>query len=90
MVENAVKHGLCKKKGGGTVCISTKRDGDYVQIVIQDDGAGFDVNRKMDDGRVHVGIQNVRTRLKDMCDGTLEVSSTPGKGTQVVITLPQK
>lgn len=90
MIENAVKHGLCKKKGGGTVCISTKRDGDHVQIVIQDDGAGFDVNRKIDDGRVHVGIQNVRTRLKDMCDGTLEVSSTPGKGTRVVITLPQK
>lgn len=90
LVENAVKHGLCKKKGGGTVSIHTEREQDIVRVVICDDGAGFDMDQKIEDGREHVGIQNVRTRLKDMCGGTLEVSSTPGKGTCAVITLPQK
>lgn len=91
LVENAVKHGLCKKKGGGTIWIHTERKQDVVRIVIRDDGAGFDVNRNFsDDGREHVGIRNVQTRIKDMCNGTLEVSSIPGQGTNVVITLPQK
>lgn len=58
--------------------------------MIEDDGAGFDISQSMDDGEIHVGIQNVRSRLKDMCDGTLEVSSTPGQGTHIVITLPQR
>lgn len=58
--------------------------------MIEDDGAGFDVSQRKEDGRVHVGIQNVRSRLKDMCDGTLEVSSIPGQGTRIVITLPQR
>ena len=90
MVENAVKHGLCKKRGGGTVCIHTRRNEDSVQVMIEDDGAGFDISQSMDDGKIHVGIQNVRSRLKDMCGGTLEVSSTPGQGTRIVITLPQR
>lgn len=59
--------------------------------MIRDDGAGFDVNSNAgSDEREHVGIRNVQTRIKDMCNGTLEISSMPGQGTDVVITLPQK
>lgn len=91
LVENAVKHGLCKKKGGGTIWLHTERKQDVVRIVIRDDGAGFDVNSNAgSDEREHVGIRNVQTRIKDMCNGTLEISSMPGQGTDVVITLPQK
>ena len=82
LVENAVKHGLCKKKGGGTIWISTERGQDVIKIVISDDGVGFDVNQKVDnDKREHVGIYNVQTRIKDMCNGTLDVSSIPGHPT---------
>ena len=90
MVENAVKHGLCKKKDGGTIWIHTERELDMVRIVIRDDGAGFDVNQPAEDDREHVGIQNVRTRLMNMCDGRLVINSTPGEGTRVEIMLPQK
>lgn len=90
LVENAVKHGLCKKRGGGTIWIHTERSQDEVKIIVQDDGVGFDRKQTASDGREHVGIRNVQTRLKDMCDGTLEISSTPGEGTKAVILLPQK
>ena len=89
LVENAVKHGLRKKKGGGTVCISTKRQGNEVCIIIEDDGVGFDPNQLLDDGRPHVGIENVRSRLRDMCGASLEVTSAPGQGSKMLIKLPQ-
>ena len=42
LVENAVKHGISKKKGGGTVTISTFSDDDFIYIVVEDNGLGFD------------------------------------------------
>ena len=44
----------------------------------------------MDDGKIHVGIENVRQRLKHMAVGTLKITSTPGGGTTAVITIPKK
>ncbi len=93
VVENAVKYGLCKKKGGGTVRISTRRDGSNVIISVEDDGAGFDVKetavKVQEDDRVHIGISNVRNRIHNMCNGEMSVESKPGEGTKVVIVLPQ-
>lgn len=89
LVENSVKHGLCRKKGGGTVSIRTRQINDCVEVIIEDDGAGFDINKSLQDGRGHTGIDNVRTRLKNMCNGRLDIKSTPGKGTRVVISIPQ-
>ncbi len=90
IVENAVKHGICKKPEGGTVWIHTERTPQGIRIVVSDDGAGFDRNRQADDGKVHIGLKNVQKRLKEMCGGTLEITSAVGEGTTVVITLPQK
>lgn len=88
IVENAVKHGLCKKKGGGTVTIRTERQADMVCLTIADDGAGFDVTMKQDDARQHVGLENVRNRLLEMCNGRLEIRSEIGVGTVVQIYVP--
>lgn len=90
LVENAVKHGLCKKENGGTVQIRTEKKQDNIYITVVDDGAGYDPAVVERDGKNHVGISNVRSRLQSMCGGTLEIESTPGKGTMAVITLPQK
>lgn len=90
IVENAVKHGLCKKENGGTVQIRTERKQDNIYIIVVDDGAGYDPAAVEKDGKTHVGINNVRSRLQSMSGGTLEIESTPGKGTMAVITLPQK
>ena len=90
LVENAVKHGLCKKEDGGTVQIRTERKQDNIYITVADDGVGYDSVAVEKDGRTHVGISNVRSRLQSMCGGTLEIESISGKGTLVVITLPQK
>ena len=88
IVENAVKHGACQKREGGTVILRTRREGSVVTITVEDDGVGFDTERPPRDGRSHVGIQNVRSRLRQMAGGELEIRSVPGAGTTAVITLP--
>ena len=90
IVENAVKHGVCRKSGGGTVTIHTYSDEDNVFIEVSDDGAGFDMNMEKSDGREHVGIKNVQTRLEEQCHGKLLVSSRPGDGTVAIITIPKE
>lgn len=89
LVENAVRHGICKRPEGGTVTIrSFEADHEYV-IEISDDGVGFDMESIRADGEAHVGIENVRTRLKYFGD-TLEIKSEPDIGTTATIRVPKK
>ena len=89
IVENAIKHGLMKLPRGGTIhVVSYETDTDYC-ISVVDDGAGFDVGAWQDD-RKHVGLRNIRERLKVMVNGTLEIESTVGVGTKVMIKIPKE
>lgn len=92
IAENAVKHGICKKKGGGTLSIHVMETEHAYQIIVSDDGVGFDANVPVGarDGRKHIGIENVRERVKQRCRGTLKIESIPGKGTVVTIEIPKK
>ena len=90
IVENAVRYGVMKKEYGGTVRISSREAEENFSVTVEDDGAGFDPYAPRDDGRTHIGISNVKERLRIMCGGTLELWSSPGKGTTAVITIPKK
>ena len=89
IVENAVRYGVTKREEGGTVKISTFETDSHYVIKVDDDGVGYDVMQKKDDGRTHIGISNVRTRLEEMCGGTLDIKSVAGVGTNAVITIPK-
>ena len=95
LVENAVKHGVGMKKKGGTVTIATRETEEDYRIIISDDGVGFDpeeARKKQEtqsDGKSHVGMENTRRRLKDLCDGEVVIESTPGEGTVATIILPK-
>lgn len=89
-VENAIKHGLGNKRGGGYVWIRSHEEKNAYVIEVEDNGVGFDVNQSPDDGRVHVGIENSKKRLKGMCDGSYDIVSEIGKGTTVTIAIPKK
>jgi len=88
LVENAVKHGLCRTESGGTIWISTREINGGIEIVVKDNGAGFDMNEPPQDGRTHVGVENVSLRLKNQCGGTLTLESAPSQGTTATIFLP--
>ena len=89
IVENAVKHGVGKKIDGGTVTIRVIEMTDAVEIIVADDGVGFDVDANPDDGRSHVGLENVRKRLSEMVGGSLKVRSKVGEGTVAVLQVPK-
>ena len=89
LVENAVNHGIGDLPGGGLVTISTEEKRDYYEIRVSDNGVGFDPETVPEDGRSHLGIMNVRSRLNIMCHGTLDIKSAPGDGTVAIIQIPK-
>ena len=91
LAENAVRHGVREKPDGrGTVVIATRETPDGYEITVTDDGPGFDPDRLPEDGQMHVGIANVRERLRQIVDGSLEYRSAPGKGTAAIIRIPKQ
>ena len=90
LVENAVKHGVGMKEDGGTVKISTRETETSYEVVIEDDGVGFDVNEQKDDGRSHIGMENTKKRLRDMCGGEVKIESVVGEGTTATVILPKE
>ena len=89
IVENAIKHGLMKLPKGGTIRVVSYETDTHYCVSVEDDGAGFDTSELLDE-RKHVGIRNIRERLKAMVNGTLEIESTVGVGTKVRITIPKE
>ncbi len=89
LVENAVRHGVTKREEGGTVRISTSQTALHYLVTIWDDGVGFDPDRPQEDGRDHVGIENVRSRLAAQCGGSLVIGSRLGLGTVAQVRIPK-
>jgi LytS/YehU family sensor histidine kinase len=89
IVENAIKHGLMKLSKGGTIKVVSYETEENYCVTVEDDGFGFDTNILLDE-RKHVGIRNIRGRLKAMVKGTLKIESTIGVGTRVLITIPKE
>ncbi len=89
LAENAVKHGISKKPGGGTLTIATRETEDAHLVIISDDGTGFDVNDVKNDGRSHIGMENIKKRLAEMCNATVDIKSVIGEGTVATITIPK-
>ena len=89
IVENAVKHGTSKKRGGGTVRIVADENEENYRITVSDTGCGFDPAKPKDDGKRHLAIENVRRRLSKMCGGTLTIESAVGSGTIATIIIPK-
>ncbi len=92
LVENAIRHGLRKRAGGGTVTISVGKVPDGVQVTVSDNGPGIP-SEKQDrlfaaDNVSGVGLKNIHFRLKKIYGTGLAIESDPGKGTKVSFTVP--
>jgi two-component system NarL family sensor kinase len=56
---------------------------DEIILIVEDDGKGFDVAGQYKG----IGLQNIRSRTTYF-NGTVEIESTPGKGSTFTILLP--
>jgi LytS/YehU family sensor histidine kinase len=89
IVENAIKHGIGKREGGGTVRICTSETNNEFIVSVSDNGVGFECEKTAHDGRLCVGINNVRLRLSAQSGGSLKIDSKPDAGTNVTIIIPK-
>ncbi|QVK20982.1 sensor histidine kinase [Mycoplasmatota bacterium] len=92
VVENALIHGLKDKKQDGLLCISAKSKDDNVVIEVTDNGIGMSKEKVYDllnkDQSNGIGVNNVNDRLLSIYKTSLQIDSSPNKGTRVKITLP--
>ena len=78
---NAAKHGAATRT---VVFVDPDEDAGHVQISVDDDGSGFDVDEVVEG----VGLgRSIRGRVTEV-GGRVRVRSTPGRGTEVRLTLP--
>ncbi len=97
LVENAVKHGLEKQRGGGCLRLAARPGPDgLTEIVVADTGAGipelFDqpVDIPLPETLFGLGLTNVSARLEQLYQrrDLLRIASRPGRGTTVRLLLP--
>lgn len=99
LVENAVKHGLEKKRGRGNVFVQCRRQGEQLVLAVCDDGCGMDaerleeVRRAIDlqhpsDAQESIGLPNILRRMKSCYeDVDFRIDSAPDEGTRVEIRI---
>ena len=86
LVENAIRHGIARRPGAGTVQVIARRDGDTLELSVIDDGAGM-AAATMAPGH---GIENTRERLRALYGDRASLTVTPnaGGGTAAVLRVP--
>ena len=100
IVENAVKYGFGENVEALRVEISAYIEDEKLYIIVKDDGVGidkdllkdlvFNLNEKYNSSD-HIGLYNVHKRIELLygIDYGLEINSEAGKGTKVVLVLPE-
>ena len=99
IVENAVFHGLEQKLDDGCVTVTVRRKLDrFLMFLIEDNGCGMEEEKlrqligSLEDGmdRKGIGLANIYQRLRLFYgkDVVFEIKSEPGKGTRVMIVVP--
>jgi signal transduction histidine kinase len=77
LLNNIVKHA-----GASEVLIQFTKVDEGISLVIEDNGRGFDVEARKQDGGL--GLGSLRNRV-NLINGFLDLASTPGQGTTVTI-----
>lgn len=100
-VENAFVHGLEEKDSDGKLVVRIKMQGEDIQIVIWDNGAGMDyfelgqLRKSMHEenaDQTHIGVRNVNQRIRILYGEKygVQVESQKGIGTKVTIRFPYR
>src|SRR3977135_367646 len=91
IVENALKHGLAAKLGGGEITIRTSTRDARLIIEIEDNGGGIPHDRMSQVFGDGIGISNVHERLRVLYGGDFQmnISSREGEGTRIRIEIPE-
>lgn len=81
---NAVKHAQCKN-----IRLALQYGPQLTQLSIEDDGVGFNAKNATSSEAGHFGLLGMRERAEKI-GGTLTISSKPGSGTKISVTVPPR
>ncbi len=87
LVENAVRHGIARRTEAGRLIVASRREGDVLELSVEDDGAGLRDGALPSPGH---GIENTRERLRTLYGdrASLAVGPAPVQGTIAVLRMP--
>jgi two-component system, LytTR family, sensor kinase len=102
LVENAIQHGIGRRAGNGRISITAERRDDRIILMVTDDGPGLHAPATIGgvpapegagggrEGGNGIGLSNTRRRLAALYGdaGVMTLSSGPGGGLHVALTLP--
>lgn len=80
---NIARHARASKV---SIEVTAHADNNHITLTIMDDGRGFDTRQQQD--MVGHGLSNMRARAESL-NGSFAIHSTIGRGTQIVLILPQ-
>jgi sensor histidine kinase YesM len=86
LVENAIKHGLEPKVGGGHIEVRAAQEGNILKLTVADTGLGLDASRS-DSSGTHVGLANVREHLQALYGEGASFMLTPNTPSGVIAQL---
>lgn len=66
LVENAIRHGIAPRAGGGELEIRAASGGDQLELLVTDDGPGLGDDRPRDEKAKGLGLDNIRSRLRQL------------------------
>jgi PAS domain S-box-containing protein len=85
LLVNAAKHA-----GVAVARVSIEKNDDWVRLAVEDEGKGFDLCAAGPCGTAGgFGLFSIRERIRSM-GGRVEITTSPGKGTKVVLELPSE
>jgi len=96
IVENAVRHGVLKRKDGGTICISISEHKSYHEVAIIDSGIGMSESKIQEilgeqfNSNLGIGIANTNRRLIKLYGKGLVIESKPNHRTTVSFQIPKQ
>ena len=79
-MNNIIKHAQASE-----VIVQIAPAGDELNILVEDDGIGFNLQTARTKGGL--GIKSLESRVQYL-DGKLEFNTSSGKGTSIIVTVP--
>lgn len=73
------------------VLISCQMEGDYLQLILEDNGIGFDVDAKLNRANKgqSLGLLSIKERAF-LVNGLVQIESTPEQGTRIELRVPMQ
>jgi len=90
LIDNAINHGILKKKYGGTIIFMIKRDQEKIVINIKDDGVGMEKAQIIRTLNNENGgsLSTLNSQYNELYNAKLEISSKVRSGTNITIYIP--